>query len=67
MYGAGHEGGQRAGTENILLVCGLGAACALATDGLDECAAKMAARRDRLQVGDDNHPATACTPPTPDA
>jgi cysteine desulfurase len=30
MHGAGHESGRRAGTENILLDVGLGAACALA-------------------------------------
>jgi cysteine desulfurase len=30
IHGAGHESGQRAGTENILLDVGLGAACALA-------------------------------------
>jgi cysteine desulfurase len=30
VHGAGHEGGRRAGTENVLLEVGLGAACALA-------------------------------------
>jgi cysteine desulfurase len=30
IHGAGHESGRRAGTENILLDVGLGAACALA-------------------------------------
>jgi cysteine desulfurase len=30
VHGAGHESGRRAGTENILLDVGLGAACALA-------------------------------------
>lgn len=30
MHGAGHENGRRAGTENVLLDVGLGAACALA-------------------------------------
>ncbi len=30
MHGAGHESGRRAGTENVLLIAGLGAACRLA-------------------------------------
>jgi len=32
IHGAGHEGGQRAGTESAFLAVGLGAACALARD-----------------------------------
>lgn len=36
VHGAGHEQGRRAGTENVLLVVGLGAACALAQDFLEE-------------------------------
>lgn len=32
IHGAGHESGRRAGTENVLLDVGLGAACALAED-----------------------------------
>lgn len=32
MHGAGHEGGRRAGTENVLLDAGLGAAAELARD-----------------------------------
>jgi cysteine desulfurase len=32
IHGAGHEGGQRAGTESALLAVGLGTACALARD-----------------------------------
>ena len=32
MHGAGHEGGRRAGTENVLLDVGLGAAAGLAAD-----------------------------------
>jgi cysteine desulfurase len=35
MHGAGHESGRRAGTENVLLDVGLGAACQLAQDWLE--------------------------------
>ena len=43
------EGGQRAGTESILLVAGLGMAAALARAELDAASAHMAACRNRLQ------------------
>ncbi len=32
IHGAGHESGRRAGTENVLLIVGLGAACRLARE-----------------------------------
>ncbi len=35
MHGAGHESGRRAGTENVLLNVGLGAACELAQDWIE--------------------------------
>jgi cysteine desulfurase len=35
IHGAGHEGGKRAGTENILLAVALGKACELAVSGID--------------------------------
>lgn len=35
MHGAGHEGGRRAGTENILEVAALGVACQEAADWID--------------------------------
>ena len=49
IHGAGHEGGRRAGTENVPWIVGLGAACALATsEGLDAYATRVRALRDRL-------------------
>ncbi len=36
MHGAGHEAGRRAGTENILEIVGLGAACELAQSWIDD-------------------------------
>lgn len=36
MHGAGHEAGRRAGTENVLEIVGLGAACELAQDWIDD-------------------------------
>lgn len=39
MHGAGHEDGRRAGTENVLLAAGLGAACRLAR--LDPCGDRL--------------------------
>lgn len=35
FHGAGHEAGRRAGTENVMQVVGLGAACNLAHDWID--------------------------------
>jgi cysteine desulfurase len=49
IHGAGHEGGRRAGTENVLGVVGLGEAASLALDeGLALFAGRVRARRDRL-------------------
>lgn len=36
IHGAGHESGRRAGTENVLLAVGLGEACEVARQNLDE-------------------------------
>ncbi|MCA9208523.1 MAG: cysteine desulfurase [Planctomycetales bacterium] len=49
MHGAGHEGGLRAGTENVPYIAGLGKASMLAARGLDDAADRLAALRDRLQ------------------
>ncbi len=47
-HGAGHESGLRAGTENVPYIVGLGRACLLAAQNLDENADRMAALRDRF-------------------
>lgn len=49
IHGAGHEGGRRAGTENVAGIVGLGAACRVArTEGLAAFAGAVRERRDRL-------------------
>jgi len=48
VHGAGQESGRRAGTENVGLAVGLGAACALAADRQVEEEQRQAALRDRL-------------------
>ncbi|MBM4131067.1 cysteine desulfurase, partial [bacterium] len=49
MFGAGHEGGRRPGTENVAAIVGLGAACEFAGRDLAAEAARQAALRDELQ------------------
>ncbi|UCG17377.1 MAG: selenide, water dikinase SelD [Phycisphaerales bacterium] len=51
IFGAGHERGWRAGTENVLDIVGLGKACALVSEHLEERAAHMSTLRDRLHKG----------------
>lgn len=49
IHGAGHEGGRRAGTENVPYIAGLGEACALACEeGLAAFANRVRPLRDRL-------------------
>lgn len=48
IHGASHENGLRAGTENILEVVGLGAACELVTKELESRANHMKQLRERL-------------------
>eukprot|EP01064_Diplonema_japonicum_P035155 TRINITY_DN7534_c0_g1_i1.p2 TRINITY_DN7534_c0_g1~~TRINITY_DN7534_c0_g1_i1.p2 ORF type:complete len:384 (+),score=84.25 TRINITY_DN7534_c0_g1_i1:34-1185(+) len=66
MHGAGHERGQRPGTENIILVSGMAAALCVATEKLETRAAHMRSMRDKLKAllaehfvvevnGDENH------------
>jgi len=50
MHGAGHEGGRRAGTENVLFWAALGTACRLAKDSLADRIATMGACRDLLKT-----------------
>lgn len=49
MHGAGHESGRRAGTENVLLDVGLGAACQLAQNWLHS--SQIQDLRDYFQAG----------------
>ncbi|HPQ41026.1 MAG TPA: cysteine desulfurase family protein [bacterium] len=51
MHGADHENNRRPGTENVLEIVGLGAACDLAARHMDENTARMRAVRDRLHEG----------------
>jgi cysteine desulfurase len=48
IHGAGHEGGRRAGTENVPYVVALGKACELARQSLPEAAEGLRRLRDRL-------------------
>lgn len=41
MHGAGHEAGRRAGTENILEIVGLGAACELAQSWIEDSSIRV--------------------------
>jgi len=51
MHGAGHEGGRRAGTENVLEIVGLGKACEIAGRDLKKNSRHMKNMRDRLHKG----------------
>ena len=51
IHGATHEDGRRAGTENVLLIVGLGKACKLAADRLTEAENHSTVLRDRLWNG----------------
>lgn len=49
IHGAGHEGGRRAGTENVPWIVGLGAACTLALEeGIAASGTRVRDLRDRL-------------------
>lgn len=51
IHGAGQEGGRRAGTESALLCVGLGAACKLAREGLEQESLRIRDLRDHLHQG----------------
>jgi cysteine desulfurase len=51
MHGAGHEGGRRPGTENVLEIVGLGQACEVARRDLRRNMVHFQAMRDRLHEG----------------
>ena len=51
MHGANHEQDRRAGTENVLEMVGLGQACHLIEENLDQYSAHLRTMRDRLEGG----------------
>lgn len=51
IHGAEHEMNRRAGTENVIQIAALGAACQLAHEKLDEFQMHMQIMRDRLEEG----------------
>lgn len=50
-HGAGQENGRRAGTENVMEIVGLGKACEIAKQDLEQNMAQMKKRRDQLHDG----------------
>ena len=50
MHGAGHEGGRRPGTENVLEIVGLGVACSLVAQDLSLETTRLKVMRDKLQA-----------------
>lgn len=51
LYGGSHERSRRAGTENVPGIVGLGAACRLATQSMEDFATRVRQLRDRLEAG----------------
>ena len=49
IHGAGQESGKRAGTENVILAAGLGAACRIAGSGMEKNFGKMTRLRNKLE------------------
>lgn len=48
IHGGGHENGYRSGTENVSGIVGLGKACEIAEDEMDEYVPRMTRLRDKL-------------------
>jgi len=48
IHGAGHEGGRRAGTENVPFIVALGKACELAQSSIPAATTRLRQLRDRL-------------------
>jgi cysteine desulfurase len=51
LYGGGQEKGLRSGTENIAAIVGFGAACELATQGLNDFVTQTKQLREQLEAG----------------
>ena len=51
LHGGHQEGGKRAGTENVPYIIGLGRACELASELVEEETVRISALRDRLESG----------------
>ena len=51
LFGAGHENGRRPGTENVLEITGLGAACQYADKEYETTCSHLKTMRDRLHQG----------------
>lgn len=51
LYGGSHERSRRAGTENVPGIVGLGKACELAREGLEDVKTRMRRFRDKLEEG----------------
>lgn len=50
MHGAGHESNRRAGTENVIEIAGLGEACAMVHENLQNFSDRMRRMRDALEA-----------------
>ena len=48
IHGAGHEGGRRAGTENVASIASLGEACRIAGESLPDVAERLSGLRDHF-------------------